>query len=92
MREFKPSPALPAPVNSVGPIAWLKSNFFSSIGNSLTTLIILGCLLYVIPGVLDWLFFLRQLYRHHSERLHKRRRLLGIYQRLDAAIDLWQLP
>ncbi len=55
MREFKPSPALPAPQNSVGPLVWIKANLFSSIGNSITTVIILAALLYLVPGIVDWL-------------------------------------
>lgn len=55
MREFKPLPSLPAPRDTVGPIHWIKENFFSSITNSVITLFILGLLYLVVPPTLDWL-------------------------------------
>lgn len=56
MREFKPLPAQPAPDDSVGPIHWIKENLFSSIPNSVATLLIFAFLASVIPGMTDWLF------------------------------------
>lgn len=57
MSTFTPSPDQPAPENTVGPIAWLKNNLFSSVANTITTLIIITLLANVLPGLLDWLFF-----------------------------------
>ncbi|MGI1670949.1 MAG: amino acid ABC transporter permease [Neptuniibacter sp.] len=56
MREFKPLPSQPAPKDTVGFIPWVKDNLFSSIGNSLTTLIIIGLLANLLPPLIDWLF------------------------------------
>ena len=56
MREFKPLPAKPAPVDVVGPINWLKENLFSSVFNSITTVAIIAFLVWMIPGVVDWVF------------------------------------
>lgn len=56
MREFKPLPSQPAPKDTVGLIPWVKDNLFSSIGNSLTTLIIIGLLVSLLPPLIDWLF------------------------------------
>jgi general L-amino acid transport system permease protein len=55
-REFKPLPALPAPVSTTGPIAWVKNNLFSSTLNIICTLVIATLLLYTVPGMIDWLF------------------------------------
>ncbi|WP_286237753.1 amino acid ABC transporter permease [Neptuniibacter halophilus] len=57
MREFKPLPSQPAPQDTVGPIHWIKENFFSSIINSAATLIILALLVTVLPPLFDWLLF-----------------------------------
>ncbi len=56
-RQFKPLPDKPAPITTAGPIAWLKTNLFSSFFNTLTTLLISTALIAVIPDVFDWLFF-----------------------------------
>ncbi|MGH1463340.1 MAG: amino acid ABC transporter permease [Neptuniibacter sp.] len=56
MREFKPLPSQPAPKDTVGLIPWVKDNLFASIGNSLTTLIIIGLLANLLPPLIDWLF------------------------------------
>lgn len=54
--EFTPKAALPAPTSTVGPIAWLKGNLFSSIPNAIITLFITYVLIRVVPGVIDWMF------------------------------------
>lgn len=56
MREFKPLPAKPAPLETIGFIAWVKANLFSSVGNSITTIIMIILLAIVIPPLADWLF------------------------------------
>jgi len=47
--------ALPAKAPPV--VAWLRTNLFSSIGNSITTLILLYLLYRVLSAVLGWLVF-----------------------------------
>jgi len=37
MKEFQPIADRPAPVQTVGPVAWIRENLFSSIGNSIVT-------------------------------------------------------
>lgn len=54
--EFKPLPAQPAPTSTVGAVAWLRSNLFSSTFNILASLLILSILISVLPKMLDWLF------------------------------------
>lgn len=54
--EFKPAEAQPAPNSTVGVIAWMRGNLFSSIPNSIFTLLIILGLVNVIPGIVDWMF------------------------------------
>ena len=54
--NFKPSPDRPAPSSEVGALAWLRHNLFSSIGNSIITVVILGLLAWFVPGMISWLF------------------------------------
>ena len=54
-REFKPLPAQPAPVSTTGPLAWIKSNLFSTPFNTISTLVILWLLYKVLPPMIDWL-------------------------------------
>ena len=56
MKIFKPRPSLPPPRDATGPLCWLRQNFFSSIGNALATLSILGLMWLAAPPLLDWLF------------------------------------
>ncbi|TNC91913.1 MAG: amino acid ABC transporter permease [Thalassolituus sp.] len=55
MKEFKPLPDQPAPNDTVGPIHWVKDNFFSSAMNTIATLLILALLATVVPPLVDWL-------------------------------------
>ncbi|MBM6550592.1 amino acid ABC transporter permease [Marinomonas ostreistagni] len=52
--EFKPSPSLPPPQNSVGAVAWIRKNFFSSPLNVVLTVLSLYVLYLLIPPVLQW--------------------------------------
>ncbi|ACN17698.1 ABC-type branched-chain amino acid transport-system, permease component [Desulforapulum autotrophicum HRM2] len=51
---FKPSPALPAPLESVGVIGWLKQNLFSSPLNAMLTLAALALLWKIFPPLISW--------------------------------------
>ena len=55
--EFKPTSPQPAPKSTVGPIAWFRENLFSSIPNTVITLLIAYLLIRVIPGLADWFLF-----------------------------------
>ncbi len=50
-------PSLPPPSNTVGPIAWIRDNLFSSPTNIVLTLVCAWLLYKIVPGSLNWLFF-----------------------------------
>ena len=58
-QQYEPGthPDLPPPSLSVGPIAWVRTNLFSSIPNILLTLLAIWLLWKIVPAVLDWAFF-----------------------------------
>ncbi|KZY61530.1 amino acid ABC transporter permease, partial [Oleiphilus sp. HI0066] len=56
MRVFKPQEAQPAPEETMGVAAWIRANLFSNVPNSIATIVILGLLASVLPGLIDWLF------------------------------------
>ena len=56
MKEFQPSSPRSAPVKSVGLIAWLRENLFSSIPNAVVTIAFISVLAYYIPLLIDWAF------------------------------------
>ena len=58
-RKFEPGkhPALPPPITTSGPIAWLRENLFSSPSNIVLSLVCLYILWLLIPPLLDWLVF-----------------------------------
>lgn len=47
-------PDLPPPSNERGAVHWLKTNLFSSLSNSIFTLLSILLLMYTIPPLLDW--------------------------------------
>ena len=49
-------PNLPPPVGTIGIYGWIKSNLFSSISNSLLTILSVTLLYYLIVGIIDWFF------------------------------------
>lgn len=56
MRTFKPQPAQAAPVQTVGVLGWLRANLFSSVWNTIATIVVVYLLVRVLPGLIDWLF------------------------------------
>lgn len=58
-QEYAPGqhPDLPPPINTTGPIFWLRENLFSSVSNSIITLVIIYILFQLVPSALDWLYF-----------------------------------
>ena len=52
----QPQPSLPAPSNTIGPIAWMRKNLFSSIGNSVLTLVGAYIAFNLITPVIGWAF------------------------------------
>lgn len=54
MDTFTPIPARPSPVNTTGPVVWVRKNLFGDWRSSVTTLILLALAVYVIPKFLQW--------------------------------------
>lgn len=52
-----PAPVMKPPRAQVGPIAWLRDNLFSSVGNTILTLIGLALLYWVTKGLLTFAVF-----------------------------------
>ncbi|GAB5502936.1 amino acid ABC transporter permease [Pyruvatibacter sp.] len=50
-------PALPPPGRTKGVIAWMQANLFSSVSNTLLTLLGAYLLYLIVPTVLDWALF-----------------------------------
>ncbi|OLP60139.1 amino acid ABC transporter permease [Xaviernesmea oryzae] len=46
----------PAPKSSSTAVAWIRDNLFSSVSNSILSVLALAFILYYLPGVIDWLF------------------------------------
>ncbi len=55
-KNFTPLPDLPAPDQTIGLVAWIKKNLFSSTANSVSTIAVLYLLASLLPGLIDWLF------------------------------------
>ena len=51
---FQPIAPRPAPVNTEGPLAWVKTNLLADWKTSLATLLIGGVLLWLVPQILNW--------------------------------------
>ena len=56
LETYKPGshPNLPPPLGTVGIYGWLRNNLFSSISNSLLTILSVTLLYYLISGIIDW--------------------------------------
>lgn len=54
-----PAPTEPRarPTGGAGPLAWLHANLFSSVGNGVTTMLVLAVLAWILPKALGWLVF-----------------------------------
>lgn len=50
-------PALPPPGRTTGVIAWMQANLFSSVNNTLLTLLGAYLIYLIVPTVLDWALF-----------------------------------
>ena len=53
---FKPIPARPAPVNTEGPVAWVKANLLGDWKTTLSTLVLGAILLWYVPQIINWAF------------------------------------
>ncbi|HDZ39291.1 MAG TPA: amino acid ABC transporter permease [Marinobacter sp.] len=54
MHEFEKHPDLPPPTSQMGVVGWLRKNLFSSIPNSIMTVIALYLLYLTIPAMVEW--------------------------------------
>ena len=50
-------PDLPPPASVIGPLAWVRNNLFSSLTNTIMTLVSAWILVELIPPMLNWMFF-----------------------------------
>jgi general L-amino acid transport system permease protein len=49
-------PSLPPPSTTTGIVGWLRANLFSSVTNSVFTIIFLLLLIWIVPKLFDWAF------------------------------------
>lgn len=56
-QSFTPIPARPAPINTEGPIAWVRANLLGDWKTSLSTLLVGAFLLWYVPQLLNWALF-----------------------------------
>jgi general L-amino acid transport system permease protein len=56
VKRDQPSPARRPPVGETGIAGWLRANLFSSVGNTLLTVVTVLALAAVIPGLVRWIF------------------------------------
>ena len=46
----------PAPSGTVGVVGWVRENLFSSVFNSILTLLSIALIVWTVPGLVDWVF------------------------------------
>jgi general L-amino acid transport system permease protein len=56
-QSFTPIPARPAPINTEGPIAWVRANLLGDWKTTLSTLLVGAFLLWYVPQLLNWALF-----------------------------------
>ncbi len=49
-------PTLPPPLSEIGVIGWLRKNLFSSVGNTVLTIVAVAFAAWVVQGVYSWAF------------------------------------
>ncbi len=49
-------PALPPPSGSVGPVRWMRDNLFSSVSNTILTILGLYLVYIIVPPFVEWAF------------------------------------
>lgn len=57
MKTYQPIAARAAPVNTEGPVAWIKANLFGDWKTGLTTVVIGALLALYLPRLFNWAFF-----------------------------------
>ncbi len=66
---FQPIAARPAPNNTEGPVAWVKANLLADWKTTLSTFLIGGLLLWLVPQLLNWALF-KAVWAPHYEACH----------------------
>ena len=56
-QTFQPIAARPAPLQTGGPLGWVRANLFGDWTTSLMTLVVGAALLYLVPQFLSWAFW-----------------------------------
>ena len=56
-QSFTPIPARPAPINTEGPVAWVRTNLLGDWKTTLSTLLVGAFLLWYVPQLLNWALF-----------------------------------
>ena len=46
--------AVRPPITVVGPVAWARNNLFNGLSNTITTIVLLAFLAYVLPMIYGW--------------------------------------
>ena len=46
----------PAPASTVGAVGWIRANFFSSVPNTILTIVALFLVYVILSGLLPWIF------------------------------------
>ena len=87
---FKPD--MPPPNRSIGVVAWMRANMFSSWLNTLLTLFAFYLIYLVVPPILQLGDPRRQLGRHQPGRLHQGGRLLGVHPAALRPVHVRLLP
>ncbi|MEL6774466.1 MAG: amino acid ABC transporter permease [Pseudomonadota bacterium] len=49
-------PPSPPPPSTTGPVGWLRENLFSGPVNTITTLVIIGLIAWMVPDIVQWAF------------------------------------
>jgi general L-amino acid transport system permease protein len=55
--SFNPIAPRPAPVATEGVVPWIRRNLFGDWRSAVTTLVLIGLALYILPGVAEWGLF-----------------------------------
>ena len=49
-------PAVSPPASTIGIVSWLRANLFSSVGNTITTVIGIALIALIVPPIVRWAF------------------------------------